>query len=112
MLGQDFSFAQRIKLENIGSIGTVEDIKHKVKQLREDYCFPVVGCYEDMEHFRIIVVISEDCSDIKKGWIREVVKYYLPVGIVLEIGTHFGKDKILLESQVRDLLIRGELTFE
>lgn len=100
MLEYDYPFAQGIYLENKYIYGTVEDVKHKVKQLREDYCFPIVACCEDWKHFRFTVIVSKKCSDIQKEWIKEVVKYHLPVGIVLEIGTHFGKDKVLLEPRV------------
>lgn len=66
--------------------GTVDAIKYLIHTLNTEYLFKVDYLVEDhLKAYTIYVKLQKGASDIQKEWIYEIVDYYKPVGIRLEV---------------------------
>lgn len=72
------------KENTYGSLGA---IKYLIHLLKTEYLFKVDYLVEDhLKAYTIYVKLQKGCSDIQKEWIYEIVDYYKPIGIRLEVA--------------------------
>lgn len=88
----DFAFVSglttlhKLMEHKLTSCGTVGAIKYLIHVLKTEYLFKVDYLIEDhLKAYTIYVKMQQGCSDVQKEWIYEIVDYYKPVGIILEV---------------------------
>lgn len=84
MINSSFTFASRLSVP-VEMYATKNGIKRLSSILKRDYCFNIEKLLFLEEDYIVKVILSNKARKSEYEWVKEIFKYNLPIGILVEV---------------------------